>query len=428
MTTEKWIVDEALASLDDERPTEVDKDTLDKFIDTFSLHDPVIQRHRLAIYERMRERCPVVRSEAHGGYYSVSTYRDIYDLTHRPEEFSSFPLTIPPLGNPVQMIPIESDPPAHAKYRALVGRQFSPKTVAALSESVTEIVTELLDNIQGRTEVDLAKEVALELPLRVILDFFIGAPRDDWQMLHDVSIVMLQPDPNDSEEQKHEKAAAAGLQLESYFAGLLRQLRENGFGTDLISDLAQSQVDGEMLTDDEIVGFCLLLLSAGYDTTASAISRMFQLFATDHEIRDQVRAAVNDSKRLDVAVDELIRYISPVPGLARNVNEACEHAGTDLVAGDRLLLLWPAANRDPDEFPNPDTFVVDRKPNRHLGFGSGIHRCLGAHIARKEIKILIEQFFARMSDYRLDPDKEPLWHTGDTWGVKSLPVLFESIH
>lgn len=424
--TDRQIADNALASLDNEQPTQMDEATLDKFVRNFSLHDPVVQRHRLAVYDRMRETCPIAHSGAHGGFYSVASYRDVYDLAHRPEEFSSFPLTIPPLGHTVQMIPIESDPPAHAKYRALVGTQFSPKTVAALSESVTQIVAELLDDIEGRTEVDLAKEVALELPLRVIFDFFIGAPREDWSMLHDLAIVMLQPDPEDSDEQKHEKAGAAGQQVASYFEDLLRQRRQEGFGSDLISDLAQAKVDGEMLTDDEIVGFCVLLLSAGFDTTASAISRMFQLFATDNEIRDQVRATVENSKALDVAVDELIRYISPVPGLARNVNEACEYAGTDLVEGDRLLLLWPAANRDPAEFPDPNKFVVDRKPNRHVGFGSGIHRCLGAHVARKEMKILIEQFFARMPDYRLDPNKEPKWHTGDTWGVKSLPVIFES--
>lgn len=116
-----------------------------------------------------------------------------------------------------------------------------------------------------------------------------------------------------------------------------------------------------------------------------------------------------------------------MPGLARTVTAPCEFAGQNLSRDDRLLLLWPSANRDPEEFDNPNEFVADRKPNRHVGFGSGIHRCLGAHVARKEIKVLLQEMFRRDTpEYRLDPDKPPVWHTGDTWGVKSLPVIFEA--
>lgn len=296
-----------------------------------------------------------------------------------------------------------------------------------MDAEIRSLVNELLDNIEGRREVDLAKEVAVQLPLSVILELFLGVPKQDRDKMYEFAVGMLQPDPDDSDEQKLEKAGAAGMGLMTYCAELLNKLRENGHGEDLISELDQAHVDDVKLTDEEILGFCLLLVPAGFDTTASGISRMLQLFATNPQIRQAFKERIDDSQALDVAIEELIRYISPVPGLARTVTEPCEFAGQNLSKDDRLLLLWPSANRDPAEFDKPNEFVADRKPNRHVGFGSGIHRCLGAHVARKEIKVLLQEMFRRdIPEYRLHPEKPPVWHTGDTWGVKSLPVIFES--
>lgn len=422
MTTQQRDTD-----VDDERPTVLNAEAADKSIEHLSMHDREVQRHRLAIYDRMRESCPVGHSVEHGGFYALATYRDVYNAAHLPAQFSSFPVTIPPFGNPVPMIPIESDPPGHANYRALVGQRFSPKRVEGMDDEIRSLVTELLDDIDGKRDVDLAKDVAVQLPLRVIFGMFLGVPRRDWDKMYELAVAMLQPDPDDSDEQKHEKAGAAGMELMTYFTELLTELRKNGHGDDLVSELDQAHVEDVKLTDDEILGFCLLLVAAGFDTTASGIGRMLQLFATNPEIRQAIKERIDDSQALDIAIEELIRYISPVPGLARTVNEPCEFAGRKLSKEDRLLLLWPSANRDADEFDNPNDFVADRKPNRHVGFGSGIHRCLGAHVARKEIKVLLQEMFRRdIPEYRLNPEQPPVWHTGDTWGVKSLPVIFES--
>lgn len=423
--TEQSITSPALP-VDDERPGKVDAAKLDELIEHFSLHDHEVQQNRLAIYERMREVCPVSRSVEHGGFSVAATYQAVYDLAHQPEKISSFPVTIPPFGNPVPMIPIEADPPVHAKYRALVRHRFSPKMVAAMDSQVRAIVTELLDDLEGRSEVDLAKEIAVPLPLRVIFDLFLGVPRDDYQWLYEKAIMMLQPDPNASDEEKQQLAGAAGVEIGGYFAGVLENLRKNGYGDDLVSELDQAIVDGERLSDDEILGFCLLLVPAGFDTTASAIGRMFQMLATRPEVREGLTACIDDPKALEIAVDELIRLISPVSGLARTVGEPCAFADVDLDEGDRLLLMFASANRDSAEFPDPDEFIADRKPNRHVAFGTGIHRCLGMHVARKEMTVLAEEFLRRMPEFRLDPENPPAWHTGDTWGVKSLPVIFES--
>ncbi|MEV7379582.1 cytochrome P450 [Streptomyces lydicus] len=403
----------------------LDSARLRALIENFSVHDKDTLRYRHEIYQEMRESCPVAHSKRHGGYYALSRYRDIYDAAHKPDEFSSFPVTIPPFGNPTPMIPLEAGPPMHRKYRTLVGGQFSPNSVEATESRMREMVRDILDDLEGREAADLAKEVAVALPLRAILELYLGVPRKDWDRLKDEFLRMLQPDPDATDEENQEAAMEAGLNCTMYFAEMLDNLRTNGYGTDLISHLAQAELDGQRLTDDEILGFCLVLVPAGFDTTASLMSRLLLMFTEQPEVRDQLEQVIDDPDALDLAVEELVRFIPPLPGIARNVTQPCSFAGTDLKVGDRLLLLWPSANRDPEEFPQPDELVLDRQPNRHLGFGSGIHRCLGSHLARLEIKLLLQEFLRRVPRYKVAPGQEAQWHTGNTWGVKKLPVVFE---
>ncbi|TKA01039.1 cytochrome P450 [Actinacidiphila oryziradicis] len=394
-------------------------------IEKFSVHNRESLENRDAIFREMRESCPMARSSAHGGFYAVSRYKDVYAAAHKQDVFSSFPVTIPPFGNPTPMIPIEMDPPVHRKYRTLVGTQFSPNTIEANEPQLRAIVNTLIENLQGRPQADLAEEVAIALPLRAILEVYLGVPEKDWAMLKREFLYMLEPDPEKSDEENNERAMQAGLNCSMYFAELLEERRTNGFGDDLISHLAQVEIDGQRLTDDEIFGFCLVLVPAGFDTTASLLSRLLLMFTERPEVREQLTAIVDDPDKLDLAVEELVRYIPPQPGVARNVTTPMTFADTELAVGDRLLLLWPSANRDPEEFPNPDELILDRQPNRHLGFGSGIHRCLGSHLARLEIKILLQEFLHRVPTYAVAPDAKPLWHTGNTWGVTELPVVFE---
>ncbi|MFE2429310.1 cytochrome P450 [Streptomyces sp. NPDC059373] len=407
-------------------PPEVDSATLRALIEKFSVHSRVSLENHEAIYREMRESCPVARSSSHGGFYALSRYRDVYDAAHKPDMFSSFPVTIPPFGNPVPMIPIEMDPPVHRKYRTLVGAQFSPNSVDANEPKLRGIVSTILDGIEGRSQADLAEEVAIAVPLRAIFEVYLGVPQKDWAMLKREFLYLLEPDPDKTDEENTERAMEAGLNCTMYFAELLEERRTNGFGDDLISHLAQAELDGQRLTDDEIFGFCLVLVPAGFDTTASLLSRLLLIFAEQPDVRERLEQVIDDPDKLDLAVEELVRFIPPQPGVARNVTAATTFADTELTEGDRLLLLWPSANRDPEEFPNPDELVFDRQPNRHLGFGSGIHRCLGSHLARLEIKILLQEFLRRVPRYRVAPGEQPLWHTGNTWGVTRLPVAFEN--
>lgn len=389
----------------------------------FNVHDPEIQLHALDLFAYMRQTCPVAHSEAFGGFRALSRYQDIYDAAHLPEQLSSFPVTIPAFGNPVPMIPIEADPPMHAKYRRIAGTFFTESAIHKLEPKIREIVAGLLDGIEGQSEVDLVTEVAVPLPLKVILDLYLQIPEEDHKMLYEKFVVMLQPDPNQSEEEKLETSMGLGLETMIYFARLLDERRQSLEGDDLISGLARADFDGVVLDEEELLGFCLLLVPAGFDTTASAISRTFLLLAERPDILATLRA---DSSLIPLAVEELLRYISPVPELCRTVTEPVTVAGHEFQTGDRVALLWPSANRDEVEFPKPDDFIIDRKPNRHLAFGSGIHRCMGSHVARAEIRILLEEWITReFPSY--DLVEPPVWHTGDTWGLKSLRVAFAEV-
>lgn len=406
-------------------PGDEDDASIRNLIEHYSVHSREVQQRQYEIYREMRESCPVAYSKEHGGFYAISRYQDIYDAAHKPQVFSSFPVTIPPFGNPTPMVPLEVDPPNHRNYRALVGRQFSPGAVEDLEPRMREMITTIIDDLVGKREVDLAKEVAVPLPLRAILELYLGVPEKDWEWLKNEFIVMLQPDPDASDDENQENAMQAGLNCTMYFAEMLERLRTEGYGDDLISDLAQAEVEGERLDDDELLGFCLVLVPAGFDTTASVLSRLMLLLADRPEARDQLEEIVDDSDRLDTAIEELVRFMPPLPGIARTVSEKCEFADVEMAEGDRIFMLWPSANRDPEHFDEPDELKLDRQPNRHLSFGSGIHRCLGSHLARLELKIFLQEFLRRAPRYQVSPGKEAVWHTGSTWGVKSLPVTFD---
>lgn len=403
----------------------VDKSFIRNLIEHYSVHSKDVQRYQYQIYSEMRESCPVAHSQEHGGFYAISRYDDIYEVAHKPEVFSSFPVTIPPFGNPTPMIPLEADPPYHRNYRALVGRQFSPKSVAQLEPKMRTMVTHLIDSLEGTKKADLAQQLAVPLPLRAILELYLGVPQKDWEWLKDEFIFMLQPDPDATDEENQERAMQAGLNSQMYFAEMLDDLRNNGFGDDLISDLAQAEVEGEQLSDEELLGFCLVLVPAGFDTTASVLSRLMLLLAEQPSVRDELEQIIDDPDKMDIAIEELIRYMPPLPGIARTVKETCEVANTRLEEGDRVFMMWPSANRDPEYFTEPDQLKLDRQPNRHLGFGSGIHRCLGSHLARLELKVFLQEFLRRAPRYEVDPEQGAEWHTGSTWGVKKLPVVFD---
>lgn len=397
---------------------------LQRLIGKFSVHDEEIQEHATEIWAELRANCPVARSEAFGGFWMFSKYADVFDAERAPHLFSSFPVTVPPFGNPMPMIPIEMDPPVHSKYRRVVGHQFAQGAVSALEGQVRGIVENLFANIAGRREVDLVKELSRPLPIQVLLTLYMDIPAADQAYLAEQFVLMLTPDPNLPSDQVMAARQAAGMACAQYLGQKIAERRASPVGTDLITFLGRAEVDGAPLSMEEILGFLLLLIPAGFDTTASTLSRTFLHLAERPDLRKQLQA---DPTLIPSAVEEFLRITTAVTGQARTVTQDCTFAGHDFTQGDRLVLLWASANRDEDVFTDPDEIVLTREPNKHLAFGSGIHRCLGMHVAKMELRIMLEEFTRRIPDYHLDPDRPYHRHTGETWGLHTLPVIIDGV-
>ena len=373
----------------------------------FDPHDPDMRRDPFTVYESMRSRCPVAFSEEWGGFWALSRYEDIFQAAREPETFNSAPgVMLPPIGNKHPLLPMEADPPGHMRYRRLLMPRFSPGAIAAMEPHIRRVVDRLIDNFIDQTECDLGAVFALRLPMEVICEM-LGVEGDYDRLWGWADAIVYEriKDP--------EAGLAAANELRNYMAEVVRE-RRVAPADDLISFIVESSTDEAPMTDDEVLDLCTFLLMAGLDNTAFSIRSTLWYLATDQEARS---LASKDPEQIPAIVEEALRMFTPVPSLARTTSKPVTVDGVRVEAGERVLLLWASANRDPAEFTEPDVFEIGREPNRHLAFGIGIHRCLGAHLARLELRVAVEQMLSRVPDYELR-DADVPWY-----GLSPLPVV-----
>lgn len=380
----------------------------------FDHHDPVLMEDPYPVYAAMRQSCPVAHSERQGGFWAVSRHKELCEVALDPQTYSSFGIAIPPVGQgDIVIIPVETDPPDHSRYRKLLNPTFSPERVATLEPFVRDVCSGLIDSFIDRGHCDLAAELAKPLP-EIVMVRILGVPEKDTEMAADWVRRCFELYGHDPEG-----AMQSGQELYLYFAELMEELREHP-AENFLTSLMDTEVDGERLTDFELLGICFQLLLAGIETTYSTIGASLWYLGRHPEERARL---VEDSSLVPAAVEELLRYLAQV-SVARTVTRDATLGGQQLREGDKLLLLFPSANRDEDGFPDAGRFVVDRRPNRHLAFGVGIHRCLGMHLARMELRVALEEVLRRLPDYRISDEGSIRWSTGHVRGVRSLPVVF----
>lgn len=371
------------------------------------------------VVNRLRDECPVFKSHAHeeDGFFVLTKAEDLRFAHQRPDVYSSCPITIPPAGLTRPWGVIEADPPAHKPLRAILNPYLSNKAIAARQEHYREIAISLIEPLVARGEADLAEEVFKPLPLRIILEMFKIPGDEEARLVHLFHILAHRPGEQEDPAESQRTAAMAAQELYGYFAELLARRRAEP-GDDLVSLLCQATIDGDPLTDYEIIDYAMIIVPAGFETTAYSLSYAFRFLAGHPEVR---RELVTDPSLVPAFIEEVLRYESPSKGLARTVMVEHEVRGQRLERGDRVLLLWAAGNRDPDEFEDPDEFNLHRARNRHFGFGFGAHRCMGIHMARLSMQVLIEEWLRRVPDF--DLDWEDVRETpGFTWAVSSLPA------
>jgi cytochrome P450 len=383
----------------------------------YDVFDPGYVADPFPVWDRLREACPIAHTDRWGGSWLPTRYEDVAAIAHDIEHFSSRNVAVvpPPADDdgviPGGLPPISSDPPVHTWARRLLLPWFSHRRVAEYEPMTRELCGRLADAIVSEGRGDAAVGYAQQIPVRVIAHV-LGVPAElsdtftGW--VRDVLEFANVP----------ERRRRGRDEIVAYLGRLIEE-RRDAPGDDLISTLLHAEVDGEPVPETHVLGTAALTLIAGVDTTWSAIGSSLWHLSTHPDDR---RRLVAEPELLPIAIEELLRAYSPVT-MARIVTSDVEIQGCPMRAGDRVLMNFPAANRDPEVFPDADEVLIDREVNRHLAFGVGIHRCAGSNLARMELQVALEEWLARMPEFELDATSEVTWAGGQVRGPRTIPVV-----
>lgn len=368
-------------------------------------------------YQIMRDAGPVVR-DAHGAFLITEAAAASYALRH-PELFSS-KKAFDSLGSPIPIVPVAADPPEHTRYRRLLRPFFSARGVARWLPVVRELAVDLIDDVAGQGRCDLVADFALPLPAQVFLTLF-GLPPQDRDRLIAWKEAVLGAVGISGAEPASDANIALAAELYEYLVGHIAERREK-HGDDILSQLA-ADTSEERMTDEEILGLSFLFVLAGLDTVTSALSTAFATLAGQPELRRQI---ANDPAVIPAAVEELLRADGPVVTVPRVATRDVELAGQLIPAGAYVAVAIGAANHDTSEYAAPDTVDFGRDTH-NLAFGGGPHGCLGAHLARMEMRVAIEEWHRRIPDYQIAPGAS----VSAGWpaaliGLDSLPLVFDT--
>lgn len=366
------------------------------------------------MYKALRESNPVFRAPQ---MVVLSRLADIEMALKRTDVFSSNMDAID-LGNVRPLIPLQIDPPEHAKYRRILDPLFTPREMARREPAVTALVNEMIDRFADKGECDFHAEFAVPLPCTVFLQL-LGLPLEDLHKFLVWKDGVIRPEGVQGYEAHGEAAAPMARQIYDYFD---RAIDEHIASPrdDILSALLSANIEGRPLSREEVLDICFLFLIAGLDTVTDSLDCFFVYLARHPEQR---RRLVEQPDILPSAIEELLRWETPVPGIARVAVQDVEVSGCPISKGERVSPLLGAANTDPAEFPDPELVDFTRNPNRHRAFGGGPHRCLGSHLARLELRVALREFHSRIPDYEIPPGTE-LAYTRGLRSVESLPLTF----
>ena len=382
--------------------------------------DPAYNQNAPQIWDQLRGTCPVAHTDRYGGAWLPVTHADVSAVARDTDHFSSEGAVLsnkPPRDQWVSMAPIggappiTSDPPFHADARRLLLPAFSPQVVAEWEPEIRRLCNELIDNMGDIETVDAAVQYAQNIPVYVIARM-LGLPLEDSDYFRETVHMVLEEIGAEFGERQ-----GAFEKLDAYLGMHVRDHIENP-KDDLIGFLLNAKIYDQPLSPEHVVGTIILLMVAGIDTTWSSIGSSIWHLA---QHPSDLERMVNEPELLPTAIEELLRMYAPVT-MARIVSQDAEIGGCPVKAGDSVLLPFPAANRDPEVFPDADKVIIDREENRHVAFGLGIHRCLGSNLARLELRVAVEVFIQRFPKFELANPSSVTWSLGQVRGPRKLPV------
>lgn len=374
----------------------------------------------------LRQKAPVFWQDMPGnnaGFWAITKYEDVVAVSKDPATFSSHKggtilkdLPQEDLDN-TRTIMLNMDPPQHSKYRKLVSQGFTPRITARLEPRIREATRQIIDQVAERGHCDFVRDISAELPLIVIAEL-VGVPLEDRHKVFEWSNRLIGfDDPEFANSENEGKTAAMEMWM---YANQLAEQRKKEPRDDLVSTLMTGEVDGEKLTEVEFDSFFLLLAVAGNETTRNLISGGM-LALIEHPA--ERKKLLDDPSLVPTGVEEMLRWVSPVSQFRRTATRDAEIRGQKIREGDKVVVYYQSANRDEDVFPNPYTFDVTRSPNNHIAFGIGEHFCLGANLARLEIRVMFEEILRRLPDIELDGPVRRL-RSNFINGVKEMPIKF----
>ena len=389
----------------------------------FDVLSPEYVEDPFRIWDELRRTCPVAHTDRRGSTWLPTRYQDVVDLAHDVEHFSSTEAAVIPVMEddfepteepvlPYGLPPISADPPLHTWTRRLLLPWFSHRRVETYEPMTRQLCAGLVDGFVADGRADAAAGYAQQIPVRVIASI-LGVPAE----LSDTFTGWVRDFLEFADDPERRRRGME--ELITYFVDEVARRRSDP-GDDLLSELLHSQVDGAPVEESVVLGVAALVLIAGVDTTWSAIGSSLWHLATHPE---DAKLLATDPGAMPLAVEELLRAYAPVT-MGRVVTQDIEFRGCPMKDGDKVLMNFPGANRDPEAFEHPERVVLDRAHNRHVAFGSGIHRCAGSNLARMELRVALEEWLRRIPSFRLAEGAEVTWAGGQVRGPRQLAVVF----
>lgn len=395
-------------------------DPVSDWANDFEIFDPDFVKDPYSVWSHLREQgCPFARTERRDVTFMPTTYEGVRSIAADTDTWSSFSITVTPVpqsydanGDRIRSI-IATDEPDHTPERRLMLPFFSPKAVEKYREHTQELCRRLIREFIEDGSADIAEQYARQIPPRII-----------------AAILGIEPEMADEFTTWVQGALELGLQddeIREHYASIIRKFfveqiadRQENPGDDLISFLLAAELDGKPVPMPVIRGNVGLMLIAGIDTTWSSIGSALLHLATHPEDRQRL---VDEPELIPTAIEEFLRAYSPVT-MARVATRDTMLGDREVKAGERVMLTFPAANRDPAMFENPEEVIIDREHNRHIAFGSGIHRCAGSNLARMEMQVAIEEFLKMIPEFEIDDADAVTWAGGQVRGPRNIPVTF----
>jgi cholest-4-en-3-one 26-monooxygenase len=365
----------------------------------------------------MRREAPAFYDER-AGVWGITRYADIKEISKDPDTFSNAG-GIRPDSDALPMM-IDTDAPEHVRRRRLVSEGFTPRRIRESEDGIRVICDAIIDRVCEQGSADFVNDIAAPLPMIVIGNMLGVAPEDRDALLRwsdDMLKALGSPDPT-----AMDRAALAAMEYAEYITAVAAQRRRDSQSDDLIGTLVHAEIDGDRLDESSLIYESLLILIGGDETTRHVISGgMYELLTHP----DQFARLAADRSGLPVAIEEMLRWVSPIKNMARTMTRDVELHGQTLRKGQKLLLLYPSANRDETVFEDPETFDIGRSPNDHMAFGFGSHFCLGNRLARMELAVMFDRLFDRLPDLALASDAEPPKRAANfVSGYETMPVTF----